>query len=192
MNWLDIIAWALGTLVVGGGTGGGTWLVASRRAQAAQSKRERQLIVKLDDVQRELERRRASDPPSALGDERQRRSMAARAVGLDTGSYDRANSIGTLRCDGHAALVDALDETRSAIQAAASAASMASAGTMRLEETMRRESEATREVVTKLSEKFESLGEWKGGVAARLIAVERDVGHLRTVRGGAAASPPGS
>lgn len=190
MNAPEILAAIASGLTLGGGGAWAAWRTAQRRAQAATSKREKALLEKLDEVQHELARRRASDRPGSFEAERTSQREAARAAGFapgNTGAFERANSIGEMRCNAHAQLVSIVDEVRTAVTAAASAASMASAAAMRVEEDSRQQSDRIEKALYDVSAKFATLGEWKGGVDARLQAAERELGRIALVRGGAAA-----
>ena len=181
MTWIEILSAVLGSTALGGGGTWGARHLSRRRSEAAHSKRERQLIEKLTQVQAELERRRERCADCARPGDADSRRGDARAAGFapgDTGSFERANSMGSLRCDGHAAIAQASEDTRAAVQAAASAAALASAASMRLEETVRRESEATREAIDRLGEKFEALSEWKGSINAHREHIDGQVRAL--------------
>lgn len=132
-----------------------------------------------------------SDPPEAS--DRARRSAQARASGFpDTASFDRANSLGAMRCDNHALLAQtaedtkvAVDSLRTSVSAAASAASVASAAAMRVEEQSQVRHEETLTAIKTLADSLGGIREWKGEVGARLNALEREMGSVR--RGGSEA-----
>lgn len=108
---------------------------------------------------------RPSEPPRQLDDRR----AAARAAGFapgDTGRFEALHSLGPMRCDGHETLVRAAE-------GAHAAATRASEGLERIEELLREQGEEMRGGLRRLEDRLASLGEWKGGVEARLSAVER-------------------
>jgi hypothetical protein len=128
-------------------------------------------------------RRAASDPPPT------ERQLAAREAGFkpgETGRFEAVNSLGDMRCNGHAGIEQELHTLSAAASSAASAASVASASATRTEQAVHDEGETTRAALKEFGAKFEKMAEWKGDVGARLHAVERDVSRLTVARGGSA------
>lgn len=204
MSAQDVIAWILGFLTTGGAGAFVSWQVALRRARQKQLEEDEQRareIAQLQAMRDEIVRlKAASIPPPAA---RESRQAAARAAGFapgETGSFERANSIGEMRCNAHDEMMRrdadtktaadrateaseramrAAEALQSAVAAAAASASVASAAAAQLEEAVRRENQQTREAIGELTDLLGNLREWKGAIEARTSALEREMGSVR-------------
>jgi hypothetical protein len=91
-------------------------------------------------------------------------TQAAPAALTTTARHELDGSLGRMRCDGHGELV------------------AGQTGTVTEVRELRRE---VRDGFEAIGERLEKLLEWKGGIDARALALERDVGRLNSMaRGG--------
>lgn len=201
MNALEIIS----LILSGSGIGGiGTWQLRAyqeRKRQVAEDAEREERIAELERLRRELlEEKKRSVPPDSL--ERAQRQARARADGYgpgNTGTWEKTQSIGDMRCNAHEAMlrngqdtkdaanrateaaersIRAAESLQSAVAAAAASASVSSAASAKLEEAVRRENEETRKALEEVVAVIGDLREWKGGIEARTSSLEREKAAL--------------
>lgn len=193
LTLMDAIMSLAGLTLSTGGGGYLAWIVSKRRSAAAQSKREKLLLEEMASLRKELERRRASDPPSAYEQDRDRRRTAARSAGYeegDTARFDKKNMLEGMRCDACEPLHKMVDEVRLGMSASANSASVASAAVIRMEEsvektthqverTMEKMTQRVEKTMEKFGEKLESFGQDQVRLDERLKTAERDISWIK-------------